>query len=176
MYTVRSDDLLPVHHPDPRTGPFKSIEAIDYSQCSCHPHPIESDDEDGSVITSFSYSTCPQRISYDSSSSKPNTATTRTSYTTCPQRTSYDFTLGDNNTITTRSSYSTNLQRTSYDLPLSEILPPMIDFVHPSEYSDLRSADRPSGFRRLLAKFGRRRKAPTPIAGEGGWLRAALSR
>jgi len=149
MYTVHPENVLLVRHPEPRTGPFKSIEVIDYSQCSCHPYPPEPDNEDGSVITSFSYSTC-------------------------PQRTSYDFTLSGNSNATPRFSRSTCPPRTSYDLTLSEILPPTTEFVHPCEYSNLRLFDRPCGLRRLFANLGRRRRAK-PM-GEGVRLRAALSR
>jgi len=149
MYTVHPENVLLVRHPEPHTGPFKSIEVIDYSQCSCHPYPPEPDNDDGSVITSFSYSIC-------------------------PQRTSYDFTLSEDSTATPRISCSTCPPRNSYDLTLCEILPPTIKFVHPYEYSNLRSSDRPCRLRRLFANFGRRRRAK-PM-GQGVRLRAALSR
>lgn len=120
MYSVRPDDMLLVRHPEPSTGSSRTV-----CHCSCHNHPSKRDDDDNSVITYSSYSTC-------------------------PHRTNYDFTL-------------------------SEILPPPKDFVHPCEYSSLRSPDRSSGLRRLLAIFGRRRRASKPM-GEGTWLRAALYR
>jgi len=145
MHTVHPDDVLLVRHPKPLTGPFRTV-----YQCSCHHHPSEPDDDDSSVITYSSYSSC-------------------------PQRTSYDFTLSDDSNAKNHLSYSTCLQRTGYDLTLSEILPPARQFVHPCEYSNIRSPDRPSCLRRLLAKFGRCRRASKPM-GEGVMLRAALSR
>ena len=202
MYKLHLDDVLLSRGANPRTGrisPFEpppnstSTSAAHCPYCYHHQPPSNPDDDDDTSITTASsnhFASLPPGNRSGPQPRRPPSAST------CPARDllRYDFELTHqlaDNTVLMASSDDTSISSDSFiyylqqqpttdhgffESELSRFLPPVRDFVHPSEFfaPPLRKPVR-SALRRLFGKFRVSRRDSRAV-GEGVWLRSALGR